>query len=46
MSDLSFELDLINDKIEKIKKSAIKLYNEKISNPKSKVLKDVVILNY
>lgn len=36
---LSFELDLINDKIEKIKKNAMKLYNEKINNPKSNLSK-------
>lgn len=36
---LSFELDLINDKIEKIKKNAMKLYNEKINNPESNVSK-------
>lgn len=39
ISFLSFELDLINDKIEKIKKNALKLYNEKIKNPKSNVSK-------
>lgn len=36
---LSFELDLINDKIEKIKRNAIKLYNEKINNPTSNLSK-------
>ncbi len=39
ISFLSFELDLINDKIEKIKKNAIKLYNEKINNPASNLSK-------
>lgn len=33
------KLDLINDKIEKIKKNAMKLYNEKINNPESNVSK-------
>lgn len=36
---LSFELDLINDKFEKIKKNAIKLYNEKIKHPDSDISK-------
>lgn len=36
---LSFELDLINDKIEKIKKNAEKLYKEKFKHPKSNVSK-------
>lgn len=36
---LSMELDLINDKIDKIKNNALKLYNEKINNPNSKVAK-------
>lgn len=39
ISFLSFELDLINEKMDKIKKSALKLYNEKISNPTSNVAK-------
>lgn len=39
ISFLSFELGLINDKIEKIKKNAVKLYNEKINNPNSNVSK-------
>ena len=39
ISFLSFELDLINNKLEKIKKSAIKLYNEKINNPESNISK-------
>lgn len=39
ISFLSFELDLINDKIGKIKKNAIKLYNEKINNPASNISK-------
>lgn len=39
ISFLSFELSLINNKMEKIKKSAMKLYNEKINNPTSKVSK-------
>lgn len=39
ISFLSFELDLINDKMEKIKKNAMKLYNEKINNPESNVSK-------
>ena len=36
---LNFELNLINNKMEKIKKNAMKLYNEKINNPKSNVSK-------
>ena len=39
ISFLSFELNLINDKMEKIKKSAMKLYNEKINNPISNISK-------
>lgn len=39
VSFLSFELNLINDKMEKIKKSAMKIYNEKINNPTSNVSK-------
>lgn len=39
ISFLSFELNLINDKMEKIKKSAMKLYNERINNPTSNVSK-------
>jgi protein AbiQ len=39
ISFLSFELDLINNKVEKIKNSAIKLYNEKLKNPNSNVSK-------
>lgn len=39
ISFLSFELNLINDKMEKIKKSAMKLYNEKNNNPISNVSK-------
>jgi protein AbiQ len=39
ISFLSFELNLINNKVEKIKKSAIKLYNEKINNPNSNISK-------
>lgn len=39
ISFLSLELDLINDKLDKIKKSALKLYNEKINNPTSNVSK-------
>lgn len=37
ISFLSFELNLINHKMEKIKKNAIKLYNEKINNPTANV---------
>lgn len=36
---LSLELDLINEKAGKIKKNALKLYNEKINNPQSNVSK-------
>ena len=36
---LNFELNLINNKIEKIKKNAVKLYNEKINNPTSNISK-------
>lgn len=36
---LSLELGLINDKMEKIKKNAMKIYNEKINNPESNVSK-------
>lgn len=39
ISFLSFELGLINEKIEKIKKNAMKLYNEKNNNPNSNVSK-------
>lgn len=39
ISFLSFELDLINEKMSKIKKSALKLYNEKINNPTSNIAK-------
>lgn len=39
ISFLSFELDLINEKMERIKKSALKLYNEKIDNPTSNIAK-------
>jgi len=39
ISFLSFELDLINDKLEKIKKNALKLYNEKTTHPNSNVSK-------
>ncbi len=39
ISFLSFELDLINAKIEKIRKNALKLYNEKENNPNSKLSK-------
>ena len=39
ISFLSFELNLINDKMEKIKKNALKLYNEKNNNPQSNVSK-------
>lgn len=34
---LNFELKLINDKMSKIKNNAMKLYNEKIIHPKSKI---------
>lgn len=36
---LSLELDLINKKINKIRKSALKSYNEKINNPNSNIAK-------
>ena len=36
---LSFELNLINARIEKIRKSAIKLYKEKLNNPNSNISK-------
>lgn len=39
ISFLSFELGLINDKIEKIKSNAIELYNEKLNRPNSKISK-------
>lgn len=39
ISFLSLELGLINKKLEKIKKNAIKLYNEKCENPESKISK-------
>lgn len=39
ISFLSFELDLINAKTDKIKKSALKLYNEKANNPMSNIAK-------
>lgn len=39
ISLLSMELGLINDKIEKIRLNAIKLYNEKINKPNSKISK-------
>lgn len=39
ISFLSFELDLINEKMDKIKKSALKIYNEKINNPTSNISK-------
>lgn len=37
ISFLNFELSLINQKINKIQKSALKLYNEKLNNPASKI---------
>ena len=37
ISFINLELKLINDKIEKIKASAIKLYTEKIARPSSKI---------
>ena len=37
ISFLSFELDLINNKMEKIKKNAMRLYIEKTNNPRSNV---------
>lgn len=39
ISFLSFELNLINAKIKKIRKNANKLYNEKIKNPNSNISK-------
>jgi len=39
ISFLSFELGLINDKIEKIRRNALKLYNEKEKNPDSNLSK-------
>ena len=39
ISFLNFELDLINNKMEKIKKNAMRLYIEKINNPKSNLSK-------
>lgn len=39
ISLLSLELDLINERADKIKKNALKLYNEKINNPTSNVSK-------
>lgn len=39
ISFINLELKLINDKIEKIKKSAIKLYTEKLQRPNSKISK-------
>lgn len=39
ISFLNLELKLINDKIDKIKSNAIKLYDEKIKNPNSKISK-------
>ena len=39
ISFLSFELDLINKKMEKIKKNAMKLYREKTNNPNSNISK-------
>lgn len=39
ISLLSFELELINDKIKKIKSNAIELYNEKLNRPNSKISK-------
>ena len=39
ISFLSFELGLINDKIDKIKSNAVELYNEKINRPNSKISK-------
>ena len=34
---LSYELDLINNKMDKIKRNALRLYNEKIKNPNSRI---------
>ncbi len=39
ISFLSFELNLINSQIEKIRKNALKLYNEKENNPNSNLSK-------
>lgn len=39
ISFLNFELDLINNKSEKIKKNAMRIYNEKVNNPNSKISK-------
>ena len=39
VSFLSLELKLINNKIEKIKENAIKLYNEKLIHPNSRISK-------
>lgn len=39
ISLLSYELGVINEKIDKIKNNAIKLYNEKIKRPNSKISK-------
>ncbi len=39
ISFLNFELNLINKKMEKIKKNAMKLYMEKTNNPNSKLSK-------
>ncbi|MCI9063581.1 MAG: type III toxin-antitoxin system ToxN/AbiQ family toxin [Clostridia bacterium] len=39
VSFLNFELRLINQKAEKIRKSALKLYREKSNNPSSKISK-------
>ena len=39
ISFLSFELGLINGKIDKIKSNAVELYNEKINRPNSKISK-------
>lgn len=39
ISFLNLELKLINNKIEKIKENAIKLYNEKLINPSSRISK-------
>jgi len=39
ISFLSLELTLINKKMDKIRKSALRLYNEKLKNPASKISK-------
>lgn len=39
ISFLSFELNLINQKVDKIRKNAIKLYHEKLKNPNSNISK-------